>query len=295
MEPFDAPSFSDGKHARGEWDTSALAYRKGPLRAAAGYISAKRRGVTRLADAAGTPRLVLDAGAGSGAYAIWFLARTPCTVVSVDIARAGLKKIVPALQKSGVAGRAFPVCADIEALPFKNAAFDAAFSVDALGHVGNAAAALDELARTCRPGAPLFVHSECADYQSRWPDRALIARLGEDVPAARDGHIGLRASRELRELYGRRFRVVSFTSPAGLLGWLLGYPEKYREAFERAGWVCLSRVATAFAVVKKLPVLGPLLRFVNATTNHAEILLGLSGGGSSFAFLKRTDSTGRLP
>jgi SAM-dependent methyltransferase len=288
MEPSDALSFNNGKHSRGDWDTTLLTWGKGPLRAAAGFLSAKRRGVTRLADTVQKPRFVLDAGAGSGAYTIWFLARTPCTVVSVDISRAGLRKIASAHAASGASGRALPVCADLCALPFRNGAFDAVFSIDTLGHVADVSIALGELARTSAPGAALFLHSECADYRQRWPDRALIARLGADLPAQRDGHRGLRMAGDLRDLYSRRFRVDSFVNPAGHAGWFLGYPEKYRDAFAAAGWKFLALVVGACATVKRLPVLGIAMRFVNAATNHAEIVLGLSGGGSSFAFLRKS-------
>ena len=43
MEPSDALSFNNGKHSRGDWDTTLLAWGKGPLRAAAGFLSAKRQ------------------------------------------------------------------------------------------------------------------------------------------------------------------------------------------------------------------------------------------------------------
>ena len=69
---------------------------------------------------------------------------------------------------------------------------------------------------------------------------------------------------------------------------VLGYPEKYRDAFAAAGWKFLALAAGACATVKCLPVLGIAMRFVNATTNHAEIMLGLSGGGSCFAFLRKS-------
>lgn len=287
MQRSDPRSFNDDKHGRGDWDTAMLAFKNGPLRAAAGYCSAKRRGITRLADSLPDVGMVMDAGAGNGAYGIWFLARRPCTVVSVDVSIAGLRKIALAHAGSGTGGRIFPVCADVAALPFKENIFEAIFSIDTLGHVADINSTLDEFARTCISGASLFLHSECADYRLRWPDKALIARLGRDVPAMVDGHDHLRPSRDLYSLYSRRFRLISFVNPAGYFGWFLGYPEKYLPAFAEAGWKFLRTVALVFAACKRTPIIGPAMRIVNSFTNHAEVYFGLTGGGSCFAFLKK--------
>jgi SAM-dependent methyltransferase len=280
-------SFNDDKHGRGEWDTAMLTYKNGPLRAAAGYCSAKRRGITQLADSLPGIRMVMDAGAGNGAYSIWFIARKPCTIVSVDVSIAGLRKISSAHGRSGTGGRVLPVCADVTSLPFKENIFGAIFSIDTLGHVADINSALNEFARICSPNASLFLHSECADYRSRWPDNALIARLGRDVPAMVDGHDHLRLSRDLYSLYSQRFHLVSFVNPAGYFGWFLGYPEKYLPAFTEAGWKFLRTVALVFAACKRTPIIGPAIRIVNAFTNHAEVYFGLTGGGSCFAFLKK--------
>lgn len=289
MEPRNARDFNNSKHGRGDWNTTILTYKKGPLRAAADYCSAKRRGVTDLADVVRRPHFVLDAGAGNGAYSIWYLARTPACVLCVDIAVPALRRITPAHRQSGVGGRVCPVCADLAALPFKQNVFDAIFSIDTLGHVSDVNATLDEFVRTASPAARLFLHSECADYTVRWPDKALIARLGADTPAERDGHAHLRMSRDLFVLYSRRFRLLSFINPAGYAGWCLGYPEKYRDAFDKAGWKGLRFVAGVLAACKRLPVVGTAMRVINATTNHLEVFFGFSGGGSCFAHLRKPD------
>jgi SAM-dependent methyltransferase len=277
--------FNEAKHGRGDWNTSLLTYKDGMSRAVAGYVSAKRRGVDGLAKMVPAARLALDAGSGRGAYGIWFLLRTPCSVVCVDVSFTALTRI--AKVKTG--GRLLPVCADLCALPFKQEVFDALFSVDTLGHVASVSAVLDEFLRCCRKGSPLFLHSECNDYRNRWPDRMLIKKLGKDLPAELDGHHHLLSSGTLFAAYSRRFRVTSMANPAGYLGWFLGYPEKYLPAFKQAGFTVFVWFLFLCALIKRTPVLGSVMRMKNAMSNHIESYFGLGGGGSCFAFLKKPE------
>jgi SAM-dependent methyltransferase len=275
-----ACAFNDAKHVRGEWDTTVLATRNRWVRACADFLSQKRRGVDELAGL--TPEgMVLDAGAGR------FASRSECGVVSVDSSFEALRRAAAHIGRRRLKGKIFAVCADIGALPFREERFCASFCVDTLGHVADVNKVLDELLRCSAAGARLFLHSECADYRRRWPDRMLIRKLGEDLPARQDGHVGLLEARELFVLYTRRFRVVSFVNPAGYLGWFLGYPEKYRPAFAAAGLRGFALFLGFCAVVKNLPILGLIMRFKNALSNHLENFLGLTGGGSCFAFVRK--------
>jgi len=275
-------AFSAQKHARSQWSsrvcTSAL-----PLtRAAWHFLSGKRALVDRCAAAVAPGALALDIGCGDGAYSHWFLGRARrASVAAVDWSVDGLRRVAPSKR-----GRIMRVCADARLLPFKPAVFDAVFTVDTLGHVRRPEAMLDEIVRTAKPGAFCAVHSECCDYRERWPDRALIRALGRDVPAELDGHVSLRTSTELHHLYARRFTVAAFYSPAGRLGWLTGYPEKYRPAFAAARWRTPAVLCAVMSAVKRTPGPGLLLRLFNAATNHFELFLGLTGGGSCFAFLR---------
>jgi ubiquinone/menaquinone biosynthesis C-methylase UbiE len=287
MDNIDRTGFCNGKHRRGEWNTRVSAYRARWLRSCAGYVSAKRRGVDRLAAALPANSRVLDAGAGTGGYCVWFVNRTPATVVGVDASVEALRLLKKNRGKAAGRGRILPVCARLEAMPFKSGTFDAIFSIDTLGHVENVAAALDEFVRLVKKDGPLFLHSECADYRSRWPDKRLIEILGRDYCAELDGHTHLLVSREFFTLCLRRFRVISFVNPAGYLGWCLGYPEKYRPAFSRAGLVGPAALCSVFAFVKRLPAAGGLLRIVNAMTNHFETYFDLRGGGSCFCSMRR--------
>jgi SAM-dependent methyltransferase len=295
MEQHKAQDFNDAKHGRGEWDTTMCASRNRLLRFCASLLSQKRKGVDELAGMVpnAAPVMVLDAGAGQGAYSVWFASasrsmRCAHRVVGVDISFTALQRAAGVIRSlRPVKGSIAMVCADLHALPFRQEQFSASFSIDTLGHVADVNKVLDELLRCVTPGAPLFLHSECADIKKRWPDRMLIRRLGRDLPAEQDGHTHLLDARDVFVLYSRRFRIVSFANPAGYLGWFLGYPEKYRPAFAAAGLSGFAWFLSMCAFVKKTPVLGLIMRLKNALSNHLENYLGLTGGGSCFAFVKK--------
>ena len=172
-------------------------------------------------------------------------------------------------------------------LPFKHESADMLFTVDTIGHLQNQEKALDEILRVTRPGALLFLHSECGDYRKRWPDKHLIKLIGYDFLARLDGHYSIRPSGELYNFYGRRFEIIKFFSPAGLLGWLLGYPDKYILAFKKARIWWMVIITFIFSIIKRLPVLGVALRLINAITNKLELLFGIEGGGSCFALVRK--------
>jgi SAM-dependent methyltransferase len=210
-------------------------------------------------------------------------------VVAIDLSFEALRRLPP--PRSGTILR---LCADGHHLPLKGACADTFYSVDTLGHVAQPAQVLDEILRVVKPDAQLFLHSECSDYRDRWPDRMLIKRLGYDLPARHDGHISLLPVAALRALVSRRFLIDRIWSPAGLTGWLTGYPEKYLPAFRAAHCRTLAFLTAVFAFVKKTPVAGFLLRLGNGSLNHLEIALGIQGGGSVFILLhKPMDTSGQ--
>jgi hypothetical protein len=94
---------------------------------------------------------------------------------------------------------------------------------------------------------------------------------------------------ELHAVIARRFQIDSSWSPAGLTGWLTGYPEKYRLAFAKARLPLLVGLTALFALVKRLPLLGTLLRLKNSLLNRLELALGLQGGGSFFAMCRKPE------
>jgi SAM-dependent methyltransferase len=251
-------------------------------RAALGFLSFKRQAVDRLAGGTRAGSRVVDLGAGQGGYSHWFLGRRAATIVALDWSFAALAAIAPPRR-----GKILRVCADAQALPLKPASADALFSVDTLGHLAGIPAALDEMGRVVKAGGRLYLHSECANYRARWPDRMLERRIGYDFLAAYDGHHSLLTCEELRSLYAARFRIDRLWSAAGVTGWLTGYPEKYRLAFTAAGCRGLAALTALFALLKRLPPAGGLLRLVNSTINRLELAMGIQGGGSCSALLRK--------
>lgn len=277
MDSSSTKTFVNLKHANRDWETSRFLFSNPVLRMFLNFISFKREGVSRLAQALNPKSLVIDLGGGIGAYAQWLLQQKPCIVVVADLSFLALTRITPPRY-----GTIFRVCADLRQLPFKPDIFDGAMSIDALGHVVDLDAVLDEANRVCKSCARLFLHSECADYRSRWPDRTLIKTLGYDFGAQMDGHEGLMMSFQFRAICARKFYVLDFFSVAGYCGWFLGYPEKYFKAFKAAKWRGLYLPTRLLAFVKRTFLIGAGMRLVNAMTNRIEKLLRLSGGGSCF-------------
>lgn len=226
----------------------------------------------------GTGEIIVDFGCGCGAYSRYCRETSGATVVAVDWSYTALRSL--AHEKTpGI----FTVCADLTALPFRNGWADGLFSVDVLGHIRDQDRSLDEIERICKKSARFFLHAECADYRTRWPDREVLRRTGEDLTAKRDGHVGIRRSSVVETACRRRFAVERFYSPAGMTGWLTGYPDKYAAVLWKANMPCAAATAGIMALIKKLPGTGGLLRVVNGTLNRIELLLHCEGGGSCFA------------
>ncbi len=279
-------AFSEDYHKANKWKTKISATRNPLLRALWNFCSFKRGGVNILASQLKNSQLVLDLGCGNGAYSCWFLGNKPRSrIIATDWSFTALQSITD-LKKGPVQ----KVCADIHNLPFKPEMFDLIFSIDTFGHVSDLEKVLNETLRVAKKGANLFLHSECSDYRHRWPDRTLIRRNNKDILAEYDGHFSLKTSESIHSLYNQRFHIKSFFSPAGILGWIIGYPDKYYKGFKEARmhfFMCLTGI---FTFIKRMPILGAALRFLNAFTNRVELYFGLYGGGSCFSFLEKPDN-----
>jgi SAM-dependent methyltransferase len=271
-------TFSEQCHTTGQWKTRRSSSSNPFVRGLWDFMSFKRAGISQLAGFCKPQSRILDLGCGNGSYSLWFLGKNASTVIACDWSFTALK-MIPHTSKKSI----FPVCADARYLPFKEEVFDGTMSIDMLGHVPHTEKVVDEIMRCGKPAGKFFLHSECADYKNRWPDSMLIRRLKSDTPADYDGHINLHTAAELYQIFSPRISMTDFFSPAGYLGWLIGYPEKYRPAFIKARLYMLAAITLIFVITKKMPVIGILLRLFNALTNRLELSLGLGGGGSCFA------------
>jgi SAM-dependent methyltransferase len=99
---------------------------------------------------------IVDIAGGSGWYASRIVRAAPVTVVGLDISSSMIEQRGedPMLVEN--------VVADMEALPFDDASFDAALFVGALHHVPDPLQALREAARVVRPGGRLFAAEPCS-------------------------------------------------------------------------------------------------------------------------------------
>jgi GT2 family glycosyltransferase/SAM-dependent methyltransferase len=271
-------SLSEKKHTQQVWGSDVYSVPK-YLRHFVNFFSFKHAGVDRLAKTCKADSRILDYGTGNGNFSIYLSTSCNSTIFAVDWSFEALRQAKKKFTKRKI----FPVCADLHSLPFKDASFTEFFSIDVFGHLYDPPKAIDNLYNVLQPGAKGFFHSECSDYRKRWPDSWLIAKNGRDIPAEADDHISLFTTDVLRSLLSSKFRVISSFSPTGYAGWLTGYPEKYTEAFYRAGNKTLFSLIWTFSKIKANPAGKVLLRISNYFTNRAELLFNLQGGGSFFA------------
>lgn len=276
----DLKKFSDNQHNKNRWN-SKNSYPSIPLlKYVVNYISLKRLFIYKLSKTTNSD-LALDMGSGKGAYSKWFIIHNKKSkIVSMDWSFTALKN-------QNANPRISRVVADAQFMPFKSEIFDTAFSIDTLGHIENPEKSLDELYRVVKKTSCLFIHSECADYKYRWPDKTLINKLGKDFIAEKDGHFFIKRSSELYNLFHRRFRVDKFISPAGLTGWLTGYPENYNPLFKKAKMTLPFLLTLIPSIFRSLPLFKQLLQIVNSSINRIEIYFNISGGGSVFAFMRK--------
>jgi malonyl-CoA O-methyltransferase len=109
----------------------------------------------RLDDVAIEPARILDAGSGPGAGSAALLARYPfADVVALDFA---LPMLRAAARRAGEPAGFTRVCADLQTLPFADAAFDIVWSNLCLQWCNDPGLAIAECARVLRPGGLLLL------------------------------------------------------------------------------------------------------------------------------------------
>jgi len=107
---------------------------------------AEDRALRRLVPRLGRPRWLVDLGGGFGRHAVRYRCRAARYVI-VDYSATNLINASQALADDVSSGRAFLVRADLNALPFVDAAFDAALVVRVLHHLPALDHALMEMGR----------------------------------------------------------------------------------------------------------------------------------------------------
>jgi ubiquinone/menaquinone biosynthesis C-methylase UbiE len=104
-------------------------------------------------------RRVLDAGCGKGRFARILKQNHPAvSVCCMDIAEAMLRVVPEGLERTA---------GSLIALPYADAAFDAAYAIESLEHAVDIQAAVGELCRVVRPGGRVFIIDKNAEQWGR--------------------------------------------------------------------------------------------------------------------------------
>ena len=126
----------------------------------------------RLAPEAGTE--VLDLGCGTGIWLDRLAGQFGIRGVGLDISKLSLSTAA----RQGVDGNRY-VCADASHIPVRSGTFGIVTSLDALEHVADQDAFLQEIGRVLKPGGRVFLWSINRSQQFTW--NWILAKLGMDV------------------------------------------------------------------------------------------------------------------
>jgi len=129
---------------------------------------------------------VLDLGCGDGRHLVGFVAQG-FEMAGLDSAPTALKLAEGFLAKEGLSAEL--VCADMTALPYDDASFDAVISVKVINHqdIDGIRKTIGEIHRVLRRGGWLFV--VVASYAPGEPEGSEeLVRLGPKLYAKKEGH-----------------------------------------------------------------------------------------------------------
>jgi ubiquinone/menaquinone biosynthesis C-methylase UbiE len=125
---------------------------------------------------------VLDAGCGPGSITLGLAEAVSGRdgvrageAIGIDASANAIEAACALSSERGVTGVRFEV-ADLYALPFETASFDAAFCHAVLQHLADPVAALREIRRVLRPGGVIGVADADHDGFVMWPHDALLDR-----------------------------------------------------------------------------------------------------------------------
>ncbi len=141
--------------------------------------------------------IVLEAGCGVGAQTVELARRSPhARLISIDVSAASLAEAEAATRRAGFGDVSFEV-ANILALPFPEASFDAVFLCFVLEHLADPQAALSALRRVLRPGGRIVAiegdHGSTLFHpDSAYARRAIECQIDLQRAAGGDANVGRR-------------------------------------------------------------------------------------------------------
>ena len=123
----------------------------------------------RLLPRMGAGRRVLNAGCGTGSLSLRLLDKG-YEVTSLDASEPSVARLAARVRE--LYGDSGPpvIVGDVCELPFADAEFDAAFCGEVLEHLDDDRAAVGEIARVLRPGAPLVATVPANPWRYDWAD-----------------------------------------------------------------------------------------------------------------------------
>lgn len=158
---------------------------------------------------------LLDVGSGIGGPARWFARRFGCHVTGVDLTPEFCTVASDLARRTGMASSVEFEVGDALALPFGDAAFDGAYSMNVSMNIADKAALYRELRRVLKPGGWLLL-SEVArgdgpepDYPMPWAATAATSFLAT-AQQTRDGLIA--AGFEGVRLESTRAQALAFAA-----------------------------------------------------------------------------------
>ena len=158
---------ADGADVRGMFDRVAARYDTANRIMSAGIdVRWRRKAIGRLLEGLGETPRILDLGAGTLDGAVSIARRLPgARIAAADFARQMLK----AGRKKIPAGAALDThAADGHHLPYRDAAFDGAFSAFCVRNLADLPRALGELRRVVRPGGRVVILEFCRPEKTRF-------------------------------------------------------------------------------------------------------------------------------
>ncbi|HEX6017269.1 MAG TPA: methyltransferase domain-containing protein [Burkholderiaceae bacterium] len=161
------------------------------------------------------PDRLLDVGSGIGGPARWFARRFGCRVTGVDLTPEFCAVAQELSRRTGMASTVEFQVGDALALPFGDAAFDGAYSMNVSMNIADKAALYREIHRVLSPGGWLLL-SEVArgtgpepDYPTPWAATAATSFLATPQQT-RDGLVA--AGFEVLRLDSTREQALAFAA-----------------------------------------------------------------------------------